>query len=85
MKSLKGEPDNGHVILKTTISKVIITWMSCLENDDNNDASIKVRICTITLFIRKLLVVDLWYDIDMFRLWNVFYEFLNEWWFHRNV
>ena len=32
-----------------------------------------------------LLVVDLWYDIDMYRLWNVFYEFLNEWWFHRNV
>ena len=59
--------------------------MSCLENDDNNDASIKVRICTITLFIRKLLVVDLWYNIDMFRLWNVFYEFLNEWLFHRNV
>ena len=51
MKSLKGEPDNGHVILKTTISKVIITWMSCLENDDYNDTSIKVRICTITILM----------------------------------
>ena len=29
--------------------------------------------------------MDLWYEIDMFRLWNVFYEFVNEWWFHRNV
>lgn len=30
---LKGWLDNEHVILETTISKVIITWTGCLEND----------------------------------------------------
>ena len=47
MKWLKGWLDSVHVTLETTISKVTITWMGCLENDENNDASIKVRISTI--------------------------------------
>ena len=33
--------------METTISKVVTTWMGCLGNDENNDASIKVRISTI--------------------------------------
>ena len=31
VKWLKAWQDNGHVALRTTISKVIITWMGCLK------------------------------------------------------
>ena len=41
---LKGRLDNEHVALETTTSIVIITWMGCLENGENNDALIKVGI-----------------------------------------
>ena len=58
VKWLKAWQDNGHVALRTTISKVIITWMGCLENDENDVAPIKV------LIFRRLCVYQRgsWYD-----------------------
>ena len=47
MKWLKRWLDSVHVTFETTISKVTITWMGCLGNDENNDASVNVRMSTI--------------------------------------
>lgn len=47
MKSLKRWLDRGHATLETTICKVIIMWMGCLEDDRNTDGPMEVRSITI--------------------------------------